>query len=297
MRTIPLPRRALGLVLGLLLAAPAAAQAPGDTVRDWLLPADTSLGFTPAAPVPPAPAPRQRIRLFRMAPGFLSDPVGLQDDDDRLPGTPAPAAALPPEPDSGPDWIQVAMGTDNPYFDFRQRGDPGGLGYYRLNTQVQLLDTLKTACTVGVQAVAPAGLQYNGMPDGPTVLSPAFALFHALDENTALQGFVGKHLLVERAGAAPAPVSNNLHYGMALQRALASTGSDGLRNLYVYVEALGKYRTAGDGAGPPAVWQVLPGLHWKLADNWWLSGGVLLPVGPARTDSTLPWQVTCSLQF
>ena len=41
---------------------------------------------------------------------------------------------------------------------------------------------------------------------------------------------------------------------------------------------------------------MLPGLHWKVADNWWMSGGVILPVGAPRSEPGL-WQFTCSLQF
>jgi hypothetical protein len=194
------------------------------------------------------------------------------------------------------------MGTDNPYFDFRRRGDPGGLGFYRVNTQVQVLDTSTTACSVCLHAVAPAGTQYGGVQDGPTVFSPQLGLFHALDDETALQCFVGKHLLVNNSGSpSSGTIQRDLQYGVALQRSLAALGAEAFRNVYFYMGALGQYRAdRGDLAGSAVLWEVLPGMHWKLADNWWLSGGLLLPVSPsARSDSgsSLPWQLTCSFQF
>ena len=77
---------------------------------------------------PPASAPTansaNRIRLFRIQPGFLSDPVELDSDDKTPGGEPTPSA-----PDDGPDWINVAIGNDNPFFDFRRRTDPGGVAY------------------------------------------------------------------------------------------------------------------------------------------------------------------------
>jgi hypothetical protein len=187
------------------------------------------------------------------------------------------------------------MGSDNPYFDFRRPGDPGGVGFYRVNTQVQFFDSSSTGCSLGMQAVTPAGLQAAGIDTGPTVVSPAFSLFHVLEDGTAVQGFVGKNVPLMNAGTAPRPLRRNLEYGVALQRPLATTGPDPLRNLYFYVGALGETRFQKEGVRP-VTWEVLPGLHWKVAENWWMSGGVLLPVGPSRADSGL-WQFTCSFQF
>src|SRR5437763_1802148 len=123
-------RAGFGLVLAFLFAAPPASlQAQPNA--DWFpdparvgypdLRLDpVSAGGTPIA----SPFRTHRIRLFRMAPGFLSDPVGL-DGDDSLPGDPPQPAALLADTDSGPGWLQLAVGNDNPYFDFRQPGDPG----------------------------------------------------------------------------------------------------------------------------------------------------------------------------
>jgi hypothetical protein len=302
MHTIPYHRRGLyhaaGLLLGLFLAAwPSAVRS--QTFDTWdsssIIPKDFGLGTAPQS----SASNPQRIRLFRISPGFISDPVGLQDVDDSPPGAFSSLPSPSPEAESGPDWIQVAMGTDNPYFDFRQRGDPGGLGFYRLNTQLQLVDTRTTSCALCLQAVSPAGIQYNGVQDGPTVFSPQLGWFHALNEDTALQGYIGKHVLVNSTGTGR-QVERNLQYGMALQRSLASLGAEPLRNVYVYMGALGQYRPErNEASGNAALWQMLPGVHWRLADNVWLSGGVILPVGPSRADTStaLPWQLTCSFQF
>jgi hypothetical protein len=187
----------------------------------------------------------------------------------------------------------VTFGNDNPFFDFRRQGDPGGVGYTRVNTQLQLLGNQKTALAVAVQAVTPAGLAFDGLPDkmGTTVLTPGLSLYHALDDVTGLQAYVGKHLPIQNSSAQN--VSRELQYGMAVHRPL-STGDDPLRFLYVSVGALGQYRLTGDSHAPSL--EVLPGLHYKVTDNWWISGGVSVPVGPTATERQ-QWQVTCSMQF
>jgi hypothetical protein len=243
---------------------------------------------------------RSRIRLFRFAPGFLSDPVGLQDQDDSRPGTPSVNPAVPDTPDNGPDWIQVTLGADNPYFDFRRPGDPGGIGFNRLVTQVQLLDTAKTSCTLDLQAVTPAGIQWFGVQDGPTVVVPSLGIFHAVDDDTALHGFIGKNMLLQ--GSLPTmPVHRSVNCGMALQRALLPTGPEAFRNLYFFMGALGEYQRPGPDAPPgtPGTmnWEVMPGVHWRLTESWWMSGGVILPARTVRPDGALPWQFTCSFQF
>ncbi len=237
-----------------------------------------------------------RLRLFRITPGFLADPIGLQDDDTALPGAPnlSGANVTPPATDNGPDWIQLGMGADNPYFDLRRPGDPGGFGYYRVNTQVSLLDSRTTACAVGIQAVTPAGLQFGGLPDGPTVVVPAFSVFHAITERLAIQGFVSKNVPISEAAAAP--LQRHVQYGLALQRPLLADGPEGFRNLFFTVGALGQLNPARDSLRPLPNYDVLPGLQWHVNDNWWVSSGVLVPVGPVRTAPG-QWQLTCSLQF
>ncbi len=277
----PLDRAGLSLLF--LLPAAVRAEEVIDWSRDSVVPLDLSADPTASTSAVRA----NRIRLFGMTPGFLSDPIGLSDPDE-----PAADAAA----DAGPDWLTVSMGPDNPFFDLRRPGDPGGVGYYRLHTQVQLFDSPNTGCTVTFQAVKPAGRDNNGLEDGPTVVSPAVSLFHSLDDGTAIQGFVGKNLNLSPSWAGP--LDQSVQYGMAVQRPLLSAGPDGSGGLFVFVEALGTYRT--DGA-PPAVGapnglEVLPGLHWQMAPNWWMSGGVVLPMNTTPT-SVNQWQITCSFQF
>ena len=75
------------------------------------------------------------------------------------------------------------------------------------------------------------------------------------------------------------------------------------KNVFVFVEALGRYRyEAGTGIGVPALGssantlEFVPGLHFKMSDNWWVSGGLVLPVTQSPNDQRL-WQLTCSFQF
>jgi hypothetical protein len=301
--SLTLPARRFGKVLvlvgGLVLFSPRSlAQAPAfeDPSLPGLWEVSPALGnlgpATTASPNGRVP----RLRLFRITPGFLADPIGLQDDDAALPGASSIATAnLPPAPqDDGPDWIQLGMGADNPYFDLRRPGDPGGFGYYRVNTQVSLLDSPTTACAFGIQAVTPAGLQFGGLPDGPTVVVPAFSVFHAVTDRLALQGFVSKNVPISQASASP--LQRHVQYGLALQRPLLADAPDGLRNLFFSVGALGQLNPERDSLRLVPNYDVLPGLQWHVNDTWWLSSAVLVPLGPVRAAPG-QWQLTCSLQF
>jgi hypothetical protein len=278
------PRWLLALA-GLLI--PAAVQAQSDpnsaTQRVWTSDLDvTALQDSTGPPRPRA----NRIQLFRIVPGFLSDPVGLETDDPR-----------DTTPDSGPEWLQLTVGSDNPYFDIRRPGDPGGVGYYKLHSQVQVFDSGATSFALALQAVTPAGLDQDGIQDGPTVVSPALCLFHTLDDGTGIQGFIGKNMDLNPTSLSR-PIHRNLQYGVALQRPVLDTGPDKIGSFYVFVEALGRYRYTATTSGPPAVWEMVPGVHWRLSENVWLSGGVLMPVGAAQPSRDMHlWQLTCSFQF
>jgi hypothetical protein len=305
----PAAPRAVGvpLYLGLLLLAvplgrlgaqppPVPLPSPSSPGLDWQRDPILPLSLVQNPPAPPAGSANrpERVLLFRIQPGFMSDPVGLFDDD---------PAATPPDPkgNSDDDWINVNLGVDNPYFDFRMPGDPGGIGFYRVNTQVQLFDTSTTACSASLQAYTPSGIQFNGLPDsqGAKVVTPAFSLFHALDEGVALQGYVGKNMLVQSGGSAP--VSRDLRYGLALQQSIGTLAqADPLRNLFLSVGALGETSLDSnrDPTRPPFSWDVVPGLHWKVADNCWLRGGVMLPVtNTGQGVGSGQWQFSCQWQF
>jgi hypothetical protein len=167
---------------------------------------------------------------------------------------------------------------------------------------VSLFDTSKTACSVGLQAVTPAGLASDGLPDkmGTTVVTPHLSVFHTLDDDaTSVQAFVGKH--VPLMNSVPQSINRDLQYGVAVQRPVTTDANDPFRCVYLSVGALGLMKLNDTTTTrTPIQWEVLPGLHYKMNDSWWISGALVLPVGnnasPA-TSTLQQWQVTCSFQF
>src|SRR5437016_3285400 len=122
-----LARVSVGLALALLLHGGARAEDHIDWSRDGFLPRD--FDFTGVNPTVPR---THRIRLPGFQPGFISDPVGLNSDDFGPAPDPLGRGEPPPASETGPDWVGLSMGADNPFFDFRRAGDPGGVGYYRV---------------------------------------------------------------------------------------------------------------------------------------------------------------------
>jgi hypothetical protein len=235
-----------------------------------------------------------RVRLFRIPSAFPTDPLGLDSDNDSSASFDASPSG--DNSSSGDGRYRLALGTDNPYFDFRRPGDPGGVGYYKLHSQMLLFDTENTGMSVGFQAVTPAGLEADGIADGPTMLSPNVALFYELTKGTAIQGFVGNHLRANSRWTSG--FGRRLQCGLALQSPFPGSEVDDYRSLHLFVEALGRYRYDGnaDQRGPVNL-ELVPGLHWRLGESWWMSGGVLMPLGgPMRYDGRM-WQVTASWQF
>jgi hypothetical protein len=229
------------------------------------------------------------VRLFRMPTAFLTDPLGLDDED------PPPEDPLSPTASGGADdgRVQVAIGTDNPFFDFRGPNAPGGVGYYKVHTQVQLLEAQRTALTVGFQAVTPAGRESDGLANGPTFFSPNVAWFQELGGGNALHGFVGTDVLVN--GRFADRPERGLQYGVAVQSPVPLSDRFLGRGVHLFVEALGRLRGEDVLDRPTRRWELLPGLHWQMTERWWLAGGVLVPLGDARPGNL--WQITCSWQF
>ena len=62
----------------------------------------------------------------------------------------------------------------------------------------------------------------------------------------------------------------------------------------MFVEELGRYRFENRSVRP-AVWEMVPGVHWRMNEAWWLSGGWIVPVS-VRPDAR-QWQITCWMQF
>ena len=88
--------------------------------------------------------------------------------------------------------------------------------------------------------------------------------------------------------------------------------NDPFRFFYLSVEALTQVRmsdptatsstggtspTAASSGRVPVNLEVLPGLHYKMADNLWISGGLVLPINSSSSSQGQQWQVTCSFQF
>jgi hypothetical protein len=225
-----------------------------------------------------------RVRLFGMPSGFLKEPVGLDSSDDPLTTDPFdPHGLIGAGSDNGP--FLVVMGMDNPYFDYRGKNDPGGVGYYKLYSQVQLFDQGKSCLSLALQAVTPAGMEMGGLGEGQTVLSPTLAWFQEVGDGAALQGFIAKNIRA-RAGWTD-DLDSGFIYGMAFQYALPTLCGCNRQSIHLFVEALGRYRFDGENApGKPMFLEVFPGIHWRMGDTWWLS------VGAARKSI-----VTCSWQF
>jgi len=208
-----------------------------------------------------------------MMPGFFADPVGLDSGDDPVTvGDPAASQSGSKDGD-GLGRIQVLMGNDNPFFDFRWRGDPGGVGFYKMHSQVQLLDSGCTSVCLNCQAVTPAGLEAGGVGDGPTVVTPALGLFQELGWGTALQGYVGTNL--RTAPHVADRLDGGYHCGVSWQCPLPGlVSTDEKTGVYVFMQALGRYRYEGDSQqGRPAVWEFVPGIHWRIAESCWMSVG------------------------
>jgi hypothetical protein len=275
----------------LVLVGLAAGSAPGQAADDSSLPRFLDLVRAAGGDAERPSALRGRcVRFFRMPSGIAGEPVGADLDNDQPPGD---AGGTSPEAPDLP--VQAALYTDNPYFDFRRPGDVGGPGYYRIHTQVQLVETDTTGCTLGLQAVTPAGQENDGLADGPTVFYPNLALVQQLFDGLSFEGFVGKTMRA-RPGWED-HVGRSLHYGVALAHPVPGFDAPSLPQVHVFVEALGRYRIAGaESSGTPAVWELLPGLHWRMGDSWWLSGGVIVPLNAGPRETGL-WQVTCSWTF
>jgi hypothetical protein len=298
----------LSPVLLLTLATSWQASARAGDTWDWnreaLLPPHLDSILALSGPVDTTPRP-SRIRLFGMTSAFLSDPVGLDQDDfnPANPGVPLRTPG-PTEPDSSPDWITLAIGNDNPYFELRMPGDPGGVGFYRLASQVQVFDSPTTTCALGLQAFTPAGMQQAGASSGPTMVCPNLSLSQQIGDGAAIHGFLGEDLHVDPRNVAT-QMKQRLRCGLAVHQPLFPELPDRTENVYLFVQALGRLRydtastmgTPGTTGSQQALLQVLPGPQWKASDNLWWSSGVVMPVGPTRTGDTSHLQITCSFQF
>jgi hypothetical protein len=206
-----------------------------------------------------------RLQMAGMQAGFITNGLGIDPDDDPS-GTPPSVST-----DSDRDVIQFNIGTYNPYFDLRLPGDPGTLGYYKLHSQLQLLDAGSTSFCLNLEAYTPAGQQVGGLANGPTYLIPTLACFQDLGFGAALQGFLGQNI---QANSHWTDLSPNLQYGLAIHCAVPGMTTTRDQGLYVYMEALGRYRTdPTQPTGHTAIWEFVPGVQMRVNNNCWMSLG------------------------
>jgi hypothetical protein len=239
-----------------------------------------------------------RVRPFGTPAGCTSDILQQCDNELDAPGADPASRAGNNADDFLDTHVELALAADNPFFDIRLPGAFGGVGYQRLFTEVQVLDTGSSGLFLSCHAVTPAGREFDGLPDGPTYVNPSLSWFQDLGDGSAIQGFVGKTMRAHLHDVDTVP--RNLQYGLVLQHPLSAFDADqgpGPR-VFLFVETLGRYRLDDNSASPQALnqWNVLPGIHLQTGDHSWLSGGVIVPIGPSRTEPGL-WQVTCSWQF
>src|SRR5262249_40587754 len=160
----------------------------------------------------------------------------------------------PTEPDS--DMLQLAFGNYNPYFDLRLPGDPGAVGYYKVHSQLQIIDSRATSVSLNLQAYTPAGQQAGGLASGPAYFIPAVAGFQDLGFGAALQGCFGQNF---QANSRWSDMTPNFQYGMALQYAIPGVSTNAEQGLFLYFEALGRYRVdPTQPNGHTALWEFVP---------------------------------------
>jgi hypothetical protein len=197
-----------------------------------------------------------------MLPGFLGEPPGLAFTDD-LDDDPSMATKT----DSNSDGFLLSFGDDNPYFDPRRPGDPGGVGFIHVHSQLQVVDSGSTSVCLGMRAWTPAGLENGGVQNGQTIIAPGIGLFQDLGAGSALQAFVDQSM--HSGGCHPGPVRCGMSFDCPLPVAAEPTN----RGLFFFVQALGQYDYAGDRQGRAMNCQVVPGIHWKVNDVFWINFG------------------------
>jgi hypothetical protein len=280
----------LPLLTGVALPERAHAQIPSDPGNNiWQRPildgAAGAISFdAPGGESNSSNGHARRIPMFGMVTGFVSEPLGLDSHDDP-PGV-GPGDSLGVTTDTGEKGpVVVAMGLDNPNFDFQGKTAFGGVGFYKLHSQVQVLDEGTTCVSVGLQAVTPAGIEAGGLQGGPTLLRPNLAWFQELGEGTALHGFVSETIRAHAHWAGE--LGSSINYGMAVHYELPALGMCPLHSFQLFMEALGSYRLFGYSAlVRPISWDFIPGVRWQMGESWWLA------IGASRRSV-----VTCSWQF
>ena len=225
-----------------------------------------------APPDSTTPGRTPRLQLFRMPTGFLANPLDLVSDDDRaFDNDPAFAKSAN---DDDLSFLLVSVGQHAPNLDMFRHGDPGGLGYYRLHSQVQIFDFGTSSLCIGLQAYTPTGLAYGGsFNNGPTIVTPALAGFQELGDEIGIHAFISQ------------PVAANSHWrdnlqtglrcGLAVQRPVPGVLCNQDQGLFLFVQGLAQCQTGGfHEVGRASNWEIIPGVQWRVNTGCWLSVGV-----------------------
>lgn len=216
------------------------------------------------------PAPRaSRPGPACMPSGFLNASLGIME----RPAEPIVEAAPIQGGDDfeGLSILQVNFGSYNPYFELRRPGDPGGVGFFKLASQLSLLEQGSTSVSLGLNALTPAGSQFGGAASGQTTVTPALAWTHDLGAGTALQGYVGQNIQANARWTES--LFTNLQCGMSLQCPVPGTAPSREQGAFFFLQALGSYDTARPD-GRPSLWEVVPGVHYRWSSSCWMSVGV-----------------------
>jgi hypothetical protein len=257
----------VGTVAAALTVAPASAQTPSkllDGCNSCQKPL-FDLGQTDAASTSASPGGSGRVRMFGMPTGYLSNPLGIDDDSAGQTGIDGQASAndLP--------GMSAAMGMYNPFFDLRRPDDPRNAGFYKCYMQYQVVNLGPIYASMTLQALFPAGRDADGVANGPTIVCPSFAWFHDLGGGTALQGYVGQSVHMNSRWAEN--MGTRIHYGVGIQTPVPEMYSGGEEGLFFFVQALGRYRYDTPADSRPVVWDIYPGVQYRLNDNCWFSVG------------------------
>jgi hypothetical protein len=274
----------LSSLLTMLMAqSRAQAQIPGQEPHEFWRPSavnrDLATGLTLASEAregPPRPPP---VRMYSMLPGFLSDPAGFGGNDDPVDlasvtgnyfGSGEMAA-------SGLNGLLLSVGNYNPFFELRRPGDPGSIGYLRVHSQLQVLETGGTSVCLGLRAWTPAGVECGGVSSGPTTIAPGLGVFQDLGSGTGLHGYFDQNFRGACRQHGP------LHYGVGMHCPLFPWEQTDDASVYLFMQALGRYDFTGERLGRKN-WEFVPGVYWRFTDNCWFS------LGASRT-SMLTWML------
>ena len=214
----------------------------------------------------PATSATPRLQMFRMPSGFLATPLGIISDDDLVED---PSAKT----DDDLAFLQVTLGNHVPYLDMFKRGDPGGLGYYKIYSQAQIVDLGTTNVSLAMEAVTPMGVQNGGVGTGRTVVSPGLACFQDLGEGAAFHAYIGQHIAT--SSRLREQINSGFRCGMAVQHPVPLTTFNADQGLFVFVQAFAEYRMESYRTdGRNAAWEVVPGVQYRLNNACWMALGI-----------------------